>query len=165
MAMALVVVACTGEKSTTADTAAVEPVKAESGIKTFDDSVAYFMGQDMAIAYWNMAKMDSIMAGDENAKEFAKGLEAGIKAAKESTPYAVGLQQGMAMYANMQGMNDRLNTKLGVESFLEGFEMAMESDKAVDPIKFQADMSEIESRLNTMAMNVVNAASDSTQNK
>lgn len=132
-----------------------------SEVKSFDDSVSYFMGQDAALAYWHIAKNDSVMSGKENADKFIKGMEAGLNAAFESEAYAVGLQQGLMAYANIKGLNDNLKTKLSKAAFLKGFMMAMESETAVDAVKFQADMSEIESRLNTMMMNVA----DSLENK
>lgn len=162
VAAALMVTACATETAEVKnDTLNVISEEKVSEIKTFDDSVSYFMGQDAALAYWRIAKNDSLLSGKENSEQFIKGMEAGLNAAFESEAYAVGLQQGLMAYANIKGLNDNLKTSLSKGAFLKGFMMAMESETAVDAVKFQADMSEVESRLNTLMMNVA----DSIENK
>ena len=155
IAVAMMAVACSTESQEAGnDSLSVKPQEEakEATIKTFDDSVAYFMGQDAALAYWHAAKFDSLLSGEENAEQFRKGIEAGLKAASESNAYAIGLQHGLVAFTNIKGLNDNLKTKLSPEAFMKGFLMAMESESAVDAVKFKADMSEVETKLNTLMM-------------
>ena len=72
IAVAMMAVACNTEsKDAGNDSLSVKPQEEakEASIKTFDDSVAYFMGQDAALAYWRAAKIDSTLSGKENAEQ------------------------------------------------------------------------------------------------
>ena len=155
IAVAMMAVACSTEsKEVGNDSLGVKPQEEvkDGTLKTFDDSVAYFMGQDAALAYWRAAKIDSTLSGKENAEQFRKGIEDGLKAATKSNAYAIGLQHGLVAFTSIKGLNDNLKTALSAEAFMKGLNMAMESENAVDAVKFQADMSEVEARLNTLMM-------------
>ena len=153
IAVAMMAVACSTEsKEVGNDSLGVKPQEEvkDGTLKTFDDSVAYFMGQDAALAYWRAAKIDTLLSGKENAEQFRKGIEDGLKAASKSNAYAIGLQHGLVAFTSIKGLNDNLKTTLSPEAFIKGLDMAMESESAVDAVKFQADMSEVEARLNTL---------------
>lgn len=162
-AILLLATACnsadTGKDTNNSSTEKKETAK-DVSIKTFEDSVGYFMGQDAAIGYWKFSESDTILKGDKNAEEFRKGVEEGLEAAFKSEAYVIGFQQGVIAYGNIKGINTDLGLAIDKDMFIKGFIMAMKSKDAVDAVKFQADMSEINSRLNTL-MNDKNAVADS----
>lgn len=163
----LLATSCDKSGDSVADSASVVSSQEEhSGdIKTFDDSVAYFMGQDAALTFWQIAKNDTLFAKANSSEDFRKGVEAGIKTMQNSDAYILGMHRGMEMAANIKGLNKAVGMTLSDKALMKGFELGMESENAIDAIKFQADMSEVEVKLNTIIMEAQNAATDSVAKK
>ncbi len=105
------------------------------------DSLMYYFGQTRALEFWQQARRDTTLQGEQARKEFMQGLRAGMEAVTKSEAYNLGVFQGVQLAVNLrQFQEDYPDVTLNRDVMLRAMTEGLKNDSAVDAKEAQSGL-------------------------
>ncbi len=142
-AIAISLISCSEQKSTEAKPMAMSEIENA----TFEDSLAYYMGQQLGLSYWAMVSEDSAY---NNKEKFLEGVNAALS--EEDKAYLAGYMAGIQGKTELETFEKEFGMKTSNERLLNGLSFATLKKDTVSQIDLQIAMQKIMSKVQKIAV-------------
>lgn len=141
-AIAISLISCGEQKSIEAKPMAMSEIENA----TFEDSLAYYMGQQLGLSYWAMVSEDSAY---NNKEKFLEGVTAALS--EEDKAYLAGYMAGIQGKTELESFEKEFGMKTSNERLLNGLSFATLKKDTVSQIDLQIAMQKIMSKVQKIA--------------
>ena len=100
---------------------------------TMADSLAYYLGEQGAMAYWQAAAQDTTLKTEAARAAYLKGFQKGMESISEEDAYNRGVSQGMNLAMYLKTLKAEYDVDLKNDPALAGLAFGMQNDTIVNP--------------------------------